>query len=114
MRSGDKPRNSARYRRLVTRVRGMLRSRINAALNRLVTVRKPAVLRLERLDFRSPHLSRRMNRPVTNCGRAVFKAKLVDLEERFGILADQMPSPYTSQECSKCGYIDRANRRSQS
>jgi putative transposase len=114
MRSGDKPRNSARYRQLVTRVRGMLRTRINAALNRLVAVHKPAVLRIERLDFRSPHLSRRVNRLVTNCGRAVFKAKLVDLEERFGILADQMPSPYTSQECSKCHYIDRANRRSQS
>jgi hypothetical protein len=50
MRSGDKPRNSARYRQLVTRVRGMLRTRINAALNRLVAVHKPAVLRIERLD----------------------------------------------------------------
>ena len=44
----------------------MLRTRINAALNRLVAVDKSAVLRIERFDFRSPHLSRRMNRLFTN------------------------------------------------
>jgi hypothetical protein len=49
-----------------------------------------------------------------NCRRAVFKAKLADLEERFGIVAHEVPSPYTSQECSSCGYVDRRNRRSQS
>ena len=37
---------------------------------------------LERLDFRMPGLSRRMNRILTNCGRGVLRAKLQDLEER--------------------------------
>jgi putative transposase len=114
MRSGDRPRNSARYRSLITRLRGMLKTRINAALNAIVRIHAPAELVVERLNFRSPDLSRRMNRLVTNCGRAVFRQKLADLEEKFGIAAVDVPSPYTSQECSKCHYVDRTNRRSQS
>jgi len=55
-----------------------------------------------------------MNRLVTNCGRTVFKQKLADLQERFGIAAIEVPSPYTSQECSHCHYVERRNRRSQS
>ena len=113
-RAGGKPRDSERYRRLVARVRGMLRTRINQALNSIVKDRMPAGLTIEHLNFRSPELSRRMNRIIQNCGRAVFKAKLVDLEQHFGIVAHEVASPYSSQECSSCGYVDRRNRRSQS
>jgi hypothetical protein len=112
-RSGGKPRDSLRYRRIVTRLRGMLKTRINATLNRIVALHEPAALEVERLDFRLPALSRRMNRLVTNCGRAVFRAKLADLEDKFGITATEVPSPYTSQECSLCHYVDARNRRSQ-
>lgn len=114
MRSGGKPGDSRRYRRLVQRVRGMLRTRINAALNRLVAGHAPAELVVERLNFRSPDLSRRMNRLVQNCGRVMFRAKLADLHDRFGIEAVEVASPYTSQECASCGYVDRRNRLSQS
>lgn len=69
---------------------------------------------IERLDFRSPDLSRRMNRLVQNCGRAMFLAKLADLHERFGADATEVASPFTSQECPSCAYVDRRNRRSQS
>ena len=41
-RSGGKARDSQRYRKLVTRVRGMLKTRINATLNRIVQLRAPA------------------------------------------------------------------------
>src|SRR5215831_13239800 len=81
-RAGGKPRDSERYRRLVARVRGMLTTRINRALNSFVEDRKPAELTIEHLNFRSPELSKRMNRIIQSCGRAVFKAKLIDLEER--------------------------------
>ncbi len=113
-RSGGKPNDSKRYRKLVKRVRGMLRTRINAALNRIVALHGPASIEVERLDFRSPGLSRRMNRLVTNCGRSVFRAKLADLKDKFGIVATEVPSPYTSQECCSCHYVDAKNRRSQS
>ena len=110
----EKPRMSARYRRLVERVRGILKTRINMALNDIVKVHRPAVLHVERLNFRLPDLSKRMNRILSNCGRSVFKAKLADLQERFGIVAEEVPAPYTSQECTSCHYVDRRNRRSQS
>ena len=85
-------------------------------LNRLVATRKPVELVLERLDFRSPTLSRRMNRLVSACGRAVIKAKLRDLEERFGIKATEVNPAYSSQTCSRpgCGYVDKRNRATQS
>ncbi len=113
-RSGGKARDSQRYRNLVTRVRGMLKTRINTALNRIVALHRPAELNVERLDFRFPSLSRRMNRLVTNCGRAVFRTKLGDLQDKFGITATEVPAPYTSQECSLCHYVDARNRQSQS
>ena len=48
----------------MTRVRGMLKTRINTTLNRIVQLHRPAELAVERLVFRLPGLSRRMNRLV--------------------------------------------------
>ncbi len=114
MQAGGKPRDSERYRKLVLRVRGMLKTRINAALNRIVRLHAPAALVVERLDFRLPGLTRRMNRLVSNCGRAVFRQKLADLHDKYKITATEEHAAYTSQECSLCGYVDARNRPSQS
>jgi putative transposase len=84
----------------------MLKTRINAALNRIVRIDAPIALVVERLDFRFPSLSKRMNRLITNRGRAVFRAKLVDLKDKFGIAATEVAAPYTSQECSSWHYVD--------
>ena len=73
----------------------------------------PAALVVERLDFRLPGLSRRMNRLVQNCGRAVFRQKLADLHDKYEITATEEHAAYTSQECSLCGYVDARNRPSQ-
>jgi putative transposase len=71
---------------------------------------------LERLDFRGRGLSRRLNRLLTNCGRAGLRATLKDLEERYGITAEEVNPAYSSQTCSNpdCGSVDRRNRKSQS
>lgn len=114
MRAGGKPRDSKRYCYLVDRVRGIIKTRINTALNRIVSLHGPAEIVVERLDFRMPGLSRRLNRIITNCGRAVFRAKLADLKDRFGIEAAEINPAFTSQECSRCGYVARENRLSQS
>jgi putative transposase len=55
-----------------------------------------------------------MNRLVTICGRAAFRAKLADLKDKFGITSTEENTAYTSQECSLCDYVDAANRPSQS
>jgi putative transposase len=46
-------------------MRGWLESEVGRCLNRLVAVRPPAELVLERLDFRAPGLNRRLNRLIT-------------------------------------------------
>ena len=112
---GIRPNRSRRYRDRVAALRGYIRTEVGRALNRLVAVRAPAHLVLERLDFRGPELSRRMNRLLTNCGRAVLRAKLKDLEERFGITSEEVNPAYSSQTCSnpRCGYVSRTNRKAQ-
>lgn len=111
-RAGRKPRESKRYRSLVDDVRGFLHTEIGRVLNRLVAEGRPAGLVLERLDFRNPGLSRRLNRILQNAGRGIIQAKLRDLAERFGIETTEVNAAYTSQSCSCCGYVDKRNRPS--
>lgn len=113
-RAGKKPRDSKRYRALVEDVRGFLRTEAGRVLNRLVAEGRPKELVLERLDFRNPDLSRRLNAILRNCGRSIIQAKLADLEDRFGITSTEVNPAYSSQTCNACGYVDKRNRRSQS
>jgi putative transposase len=69
---------------------------------------------VERLDFRAGGLSRRMNRLITRTGRAVLKTRLAALTSKAGIAVETVPSPYSSQECSGCGYTSKTNRPSRS
>jgi putative transposase len=109
----QKPRQSRRYCVAVAAVRGWMKTEINRILNRLVALKTPAALILERLNFQNPALSRRLNRILQNCGRGVIRAKLVDLEDKFGISIQEVNPAYTSQTCSNsaCGYIDKRNRK---
>lgn len=112
-RSGGKPRESRRYREAVAALRGFIRTEVGRVLNALIAAKRPAALVLERLNFQNPALSRRLNRLIQNCGRAVIRAKLADLQDRFGVEADEVNPAYTSQTCSVCGYVDKLNRPSQ-
>jgi putative transposase len=106
-RRGLKPNRHARYRKYVAAMRGWLESEVGRCLNKLVAVRAPAELVLERLDFRAPGLSRRFNRLLSNMGRGFIEAKLKDLEERFGITCRKVIAAYSSQADSACGYVDK-------
>ena len=79
-------------------------------LERLVRLKRPATLIVERLDFSHPDLSKRMNRLIRRCGRKVFRQKLQDLEERFGVETVEVNAAYSSQQCSSCGWTTRNNR----
>ena len=83
-------------------------------LNRLVALKRPAHIVIEKLDFRAPGLSRRLNRILARSGRKVIREKLRDFEERYGITFAEVNPAYSSQTCSACGYVDKANRKSQS
>ena len=104
---------SARYRRYVAQLRGFIRSEIGRILNRLVQVHAPAAIVVERLDLAHPNLSRRLNRILSNFGKREIARKLQDLKDRFGIDTIEVHAAYSSQEHA-CGYVDAANRPSQS
>jgi len=98
------------YDRYVRQMRGFLRTEINRVLNRLVEVQRPGRIMVEKLYFRNPTLSRRMNRLVTNAGRRIIEDKLTDLREQYGIEIEYVNPAYGSQTCSACDYVDRKNR----
>ena len=110
---GIRPNRSSRYRERVEALRGFLKEAIGRVLNRLIQTHAPAHLVLERLDFRAPGLSRRLNRLLARSGRGVIRAKLQDLEQRFGITWAEVNPAYSSQTCSSCGYVAKTNRKTQ-
>jgi len=102
-----------RYKRYVTTLRGFVRSEIGRILNRLVAVHAPAEIVVERLNFRNPNLSKRLNRILSKFGKNEVARKLKDLEVQFGIVSTEVNPAYSSQEDSGCGYVDTRNRQSQ-
>jgi putative transposase len=112
-RSGLKVR-SPRYRRYVQQLRGWVTSEVGRVFNRLVAVHAPAELVVERLDFRNPGLSRRLNRLLALLGKGAVARKLQDLTETLGIVVTEVNAAYTSQTDAACGYVDSRNRTTQS
>ena len=44
----------------------------------------------------------------------ILSKKLAEIEKQFGIAVQYRFAAYTSQQCSKCGYVDKRNRKTQS
>ena len=64
-------------------------------MNRIVVMKRPARLVVERLIRQKPDLSPRMNRLLQNYGRQVFRGQLQDLAQRLGIIWDEVNAAYT-------------------
>lgn len=112
---GIKPNRSRRYRERVEAFRGFLKTEIGRVLNRIVALKRPAHIVIEKLDFTAPGLSRRLNRILARSGRKVVRDKLQDFEDRYGIPFAEVNPAYSSQTCSNvaCGYVEKSNRKSQ-
>lgn len=102
------------YNTLVSHLRNFLKNEIARVLNRIIAVYRPQEIVVENLNFTSPKLSRRLNRLVSNMGRKIIREKFASINEEFGIVITEVPAPYSSQECSLCGYVDKLNRKNQS
>jgi putative transposase len=105
------------HQTLHARVTGYVTNEIGRLLNRIADRDgEHAVLGLvvEKLDFRGGGLSRRMNRIATRTGRKVLQARLVALRAKHGIAITEVPSPWTSCQCSGCGYTAKTNRPNRS
>lgn len=99
------------YQRLNKRVRDHTKNEINRIINKLIKDEKVSELVVESLDFRGGGLSKRMNRLLTRMGRSALKVKLERVEESHGVKVLKVNPAYSSQECSKCGYVDKSNRQ---
>ena len=101
-----------RYNQLQQRIKSYFKNEIGRILNKLAK-KNVGIFVVEKLDFRAAGLSKRMNRLIGRTYRSIVKAKLARLEEQFGIQIIAVNPAYTSQECSRCHYVSKDNRKTQ-
>jgi len=99
-----------KYKRLVNKFRSFLENEINRVINKIVNNHSLKTIIIENLDFRSPDLSKRINRLLSNYGKRFLNKKFIDLEEDLGINVVEIRAEYSSTECSSCGYVSKSNR----
>ncbi len=105
---------SPNYDSLVRQLRNFLKNEIHRVIHTIIADYQPQEIVVEHLNFTSPQLSRRFNRILSHAGRKIIQDKFASLTEEFGIVITEIPAPYTSQQCSSCGYVDELNRPTQS
>ena len=110
---GKKLTSDPYYKDLQYKIKSFFKNEINRILNKLAN-KGYAVFIVEKLDFRFTKLSKKMNRLLRRTYLKVIKDKFARLEEKFGITTIEVNAAYTSQECSKCGFVSKENRKSQS
>ncbi len=86
----------------------VLHCTVNSILSRCDDV---DVIVLEDLSKIEGHKGRNMNRKLSNWGFAEFRRILTYKAEAFGIRLDTVDARYTSQKCSACGVVKKANRK---
>ena len=101
-----------RYVHLQQRIKSYFKNEIGRILNKLAQ-KNVGVFAVEHLDFRAAGMSKQMNRLIGRTYRSVVKAKLTRLEEQYGIQIITVNPAYTSQECSRCHYVSKDNRKTQ-
>ena len=101
-----------RYVQLQQRIKSYFKNEICRILNKLAK-KNVGVFAVEHLDFRAAGMSKQMNRLISRTYRSVVKAKLTRLEEQYGIQIIAVNPAYTSQECSRCHYVSKDNRKTQ-
>ena len=113
-RNNLRPRNSYRYRKLAESLRAFLKNEIGRVMNKSFKRFLPKHIVVERLNFQSQKLSKRLNRIIGNFGKSIVKTKLNNFSEKYGVIIEEVNPAYTSQTCSSCGYVAKKNRLSQS
>lgn len=105
-----------RYRVLVARLRGWLKTTVQTHLTALLQQRRPKKVIIEDLVFAGQHgeLSRRMNRLLRRFGQQFFEQTLTERQAEYGFELERVEPAYSSQTCARCGFVHRSNRTSDS
>lgn len=106
----------ARYRRLAVRIRRYIKNNVQRWVRSLLQAHSPEEVILEKLNFVAENsgLGRRMNRLLRGFGQAVFKQCIKSWSELKEFKVTEVEAAYTSQMCSSCGFVHRANRKGNS
>ena len=104
---------SKKYKKLINRIKAYLKNEINRVINALIQNNRPKEIIVERLNFTSPKLSKKLNRMLSNFGKSIIEEKFESIKEKYGIVITEVNPAYTSQECSRCGYVEKKNRKRQ-
>ena len=104
-----------RYRTLVSRLRGWLKTTVQTNLDRLLEQRRPKKVIVEDLVFAGQHgeLSRRMNRLLRRFGQRYFVQTLTERQAEYGFELVTVDPAYSSQTCARCGFVHRDNRQAE-
>jgi hypothetical protein len=91
-----------------------VKQEINRAVNQCFTEHEGAQLAYEQLSVASmKHKARAMNAYLRASNLAYISEQIAWNAAKRGVRATRVKSAYTSQECSVCHYVDRANRPDQ-
>lgn len=107
---GVRLKTNQRYQQLIHATRETIKNTVGRILN-MLDAEDVSELVVENLDFRSRSYSKRLNRLLNNAGRNAVKNKLAQLEKERGVTVTKVNPAYTSQECNRCHYVDKANRK---
>lgn len=106
--------NYPEYYKLVKRIKDYSKNEINRLLNKIYRRYRPMNIIVEDLNFKGSSLSKTLNRLLHKFGLGFIKAKLLQLSIEYKVNIITTDAAYSSQMCSKCGYIDSKNRKTQS
>lgn len=105
--------SSLRYNKIARKLKAYIKNEICRNLNRIVELYLPRTIVIENLNFQGSSLSPTINRLLSRFGKNIIEQKLASIAETLGIEIQKINPAYTSQECHKCHYVDKRNRKDQ-
>lgn len=116
VKKGSCPKLDALYQR----VRYLVKNEIGRSINNLIEKERSFTIHMERIKYlvkdlkKDKRLSRTLRRLLINSGISQIPKWLLEKSEEFNFKIKEGNSSYTSQECHKCHYLDKKNRKYQS
>lgn len=107
-----------RIQSLYTKLRSLIVNEVGRCLNRMLKIEQPKTIVIENISSLSKKkasnkFSKRMNRILNQAGMKQIHRRLKNKTDILGIKLVEINPAYTSQQCSKCGFVHNDNRKSQ-